>query len=79
MHECTSAHTCADAPVNMRVQVRAAPPDELYRSKGIVPLSFAEAEAEAARQGLPSPKKEQVVPHPESTRNQPWCPVTPPL
>lgn len=32
--------------------MRAAPPDDLYRSKGVVPLSFEEAAAEAARQGL---------------------------
>ena len=35
--------------------MRAAPPDDLYRSKGVVPLSFAEAAAECARQGQPPP------------------------
>ena len=34
--------------------------DELYRSKGIVPMTFTEAEAEAARQGLPPPTKGQA-------------------
>ena len=33
--------------------VASAPPDDLYRTKGIVPFSFAEAEAEAVRQGKP--------------------------
>jgi G3E family GTPase len=35
--------------------LKVAPPDELYRTKGIVPFSLVEAEAEAARQGLPAP------------------------
>jgi hypothetical protein len=35
--------------------MRAAPPDDLYRSKGVVPLTFAEAAAECARQGQPPP------------------------
>ena len=38
--------------------MRAATADELYRTKGVVPLAFAEAEAEAARQGLPPPTRE---------------------
>lgn len=38
--------------------MRAASRDELYRSKGIVPLTFAEAAAEAARQGLPPQAEE---------------------
>lgn len=37
--------------------MRAAPPDDLYRSKGVVPLAFEEAAAECARQGLPAPTK----------------------
>ena len=35
--------------------MKAAPADDLYRTKGVVPLSAAEAAAEAARQGLPPP------------------------
>ena len=35
--------------------MRAVPPDDLYRSKGVVPLTFAEAAAECARQGQPPP------------------------
>ena len=35
--------------------LKVAPPDELYRTKGIVPFTLVEAEAEAARQGLPAP------------------------
>ena len=38
--------------------LRAASADELYRTKGIVPLDFAEAAAEAARQGLPPPAEQ---------------------
>ena len=38
--------------------LRAASIDELYRCKGIVPLAFSEATAEAARQGLPPPTRE---------------------
>ena len=41
--------------------MRAAAPDELYRSKGIVPFAFGEAVAEAARQGLPPPNKDQAT------------------
>lgn len=33
----------------------SAPPDDLYRTKGIVPFAFAEAEAEYARQGKAPP------------------------
>lgn len=35
--------------------MKAASVDELYRTKGVVPLTFAEAAAECARQGLPPP------------------------
>ena len=41
--------------------MRAASADELYRTKGVVPLALAEAEAEAARQGLPPPDKEATT------------------
>lgn len=37
--------------------MRVASPDELYRTKGILPFSLEEAAAEAARQGLPPPQK----------------------
>ena len=41
--------------------MKSASADELYRSKGVVPLAFAEAAAEAARQGLPPPTTEQAT------------------
>ena len=41
--------------------MRSASHDELYRSKGIVPLAFAEATAESARQGLPPPTAAQAT------------------
>ena len=43
---------------SLEALMRAATADELYRTKGVVPLAFAEAEAEAARQGLPPPTRE---------------------
>ena len=41
--------------------MRAASADELYRTKGVVPLSFAEATAEAQRQRLPPPTTAQAT------------------
>jgi hypothetical protein len=38
--------------------MRAASADELYRCKGVVPLTLDEATAEAGRQGLPPPSRE---------------------
>jgi hypothetical protein len=40
---------------SLEAALRVASPDELYRIKGVVPFSFDEATAEAARQGLPAP------------------------
>ena len=39
--------------------MKAISVDELYRTKGVVPLDFEEAVAERARQGLPPPTKEK--------------------
>ena len=41
--------------------LKAASVDELYRCKGIVPLDFDEAVAEAERQGLTPPGREQAT------------------
>ena len=45
----------------LQALLRVASADELYRSKGVVPLAFAEAAGEAARQGLPPPTEEQAT------------------
>ena len=41
--------------------LKSASPDELYRTKGIVPLAFEEAAAEAERQSLPPPTRDQAT------------------
>ena len=41
--------------------LKAVSQDELYRTKGIVPLSFEEAQAESQRQNLPPPTQDQAT------------------
>jgi len=43
---------------SLEALMRAASADELYRCKGVVPLTLDEATAEAGRQGLPPPSRE---------------------
>ena len=41
--------------------LKAVSQDELYRTKGIVPLPFEEAQAESQRQNLPPPTQDQAT------------------
>lgn len=40
----------------LEAMMAVAPPDDLYRTKGVVPFTFAEAAEEAKRQGIDAPR-----------------------